>query len=59
MNLESLKKEATITSTKSLLIYQKWISVHCYKIDKISFSSVVSFSKIRAVRDNYLRKILQ
>lgn len=58
MNLESLKKEATITSTKSLLIYHKWISV-CYKIDKISFSSVISFSKIRAVRDNYLRKILQ
>lgn len=57
MNLESLKKEATITSTKSLLIYQKWISV--LQNWQISFSSVVSFSKIRAVRDNYLRKILQ
>ena len=37
MNLESLKKEATITSTKSLLIYQKWISVHVTKLTKLVF----------------------
>ena len=34
------------------MIYHKWSH-------KISFSSVISFSEIRAVRDNYLRKILQ